>query len=307
MLFLAGVSATYGVASIWGQHLILDEDTWVATSKALVNDPTIQRDVASIIVTQIVDAVGFEKMVQSTLPPPFNFLSGTIAEKTNQLLVGVAVQVVKTDAFIGVWDSAVRAVHEEFVHNVDGSSTVTTLGSEGISLNVGPALDLLKDRLSSLGIPLLDNVDVSAIPIQVLLVNAPGLERIRTWVNAMRIGAIVFPAIAVIAGLVALLVARRRSLAIIAGGSGAIAGAAVVAVVVAAGKQQAIDRISGGVLGASSATIVVDKVISGLTTALLVSAVVGGSVIVGGIIGAVVFGRAASTATDPEPESETAM
>ena len=291
MLFLAGVSASMGVAAFWTQHEILDENTWVATSRALVNNPQLQDDVATSISNQIVDAVGVENFVQNTLPSPFNRLSGTIADKATELLTVATTQVVKTDAFLSVWESAVRAVHDEFVHDVDGSSSFTSIGSQGIYLEVGPALTQIEQQLSKMGVPLLDKVDLSKIDVRILLVDAPGLERIRTWVRVLRVAVIVLPAFALIAGLVGLLIARRRSLAIIAAGVGGLVGAATAAAIAAAGKSNAIDRISGGVLGRGSATIIVDQVASGLDHALVLAVVVSGVLIVVGVIAAVAYGR----------------
>ena len=255
LLFLAGLSATFGVASFWTQHAILDQDTWVATSKAIVNNPAVQQDVATALVAL------------------------------------ATVQVVQTDAFISVWESAVRATHDEFVRAVDGDNRFVSIDSQGLSLDLGTSLAEIRKQLNSNGIYVLDNANFQGLSLQLPLIDAPGLERLQTWVHALRIGAIVFPAFAVIAAIAGLLVARRRVFAIIASAIGALLGAGIVVLMASSGRDQAIDHIAGGVLGVASATVIVDQVLSGLDEALLLTSAVAVAVLVGGLMAAILTSR----------------
>mgnify|MGYP000709300479 CR=1 FL=1 len=298
LLFLAGVSATFGVASFWTERAILDEGTWVATSKAIVNNPKVQDDVAHAIATQIVTVVGVDDLVGGVLPGPLSALSGTVTEKVTDLIAVGAVQVVKTDAFVSVWESAVRATHDEFVHAVDGSNRFVSIDAKGLSLDVGSSLAEINKQLDQRGIHVLDNVNLSSINIKIQLVDAPGLERIRTWVRVLRVGSIVFPAVAVIAAIAGLLIARRRWLAVIAAAVGGFVGAGVVAFIASSGRDRAIEHISGGVLGVSSAGVIVDEVLSGLDSALLVSCAVAAVVLVVGLMAAVLTTRRRSASAN---------
>ena len=291
LVFLAGLSATFGVASFWTARSLLDADTWVATSKAIVNDPEVQNDVAQALATQIVTVVGVDDLVKGVLPGPLSGFSGTVTEKVTALITVATEQVVRTDAFIRVWESAVRATHDQFVHAVDGSGGAITLGADGLYLDLGGSLAEIDKQLDQRGINVLDAIDPSSIDLQILLVDAPGLERVRTWVRVLRVGAIVFPAVAVIAAVAGLLFARRRSFAVIAGGIGAIAGAAIVAFVSSSGRDRAIEHISGGVLGPASARVIVDEVTSGLDDALLVTGAVAAVIVLTGIVAAVLTSR----------------
>jgi hypothetical protein len=297
-LFLAGVSAVFGVASFWTARAILDEDTWVATSKAIVNNPQVQEDVARAIATQIVTVVGIDDLVGGVLPGPLSSLSGTVTERVTDLITVATVQVVKTDAFVSVWESAVRATHEEFVRAVDGSGRFVSIDSEGLSLDLGSSLAEIENQLNQRGIDILDNVNLSSIALKVPLVDAPGLERIQTWVQALRVGSIVFPAVAVIAAMGGLLVARRRWFAVMAGAVGVFVGAGVIALLTSAGRDRAIEEISGGVLGVSSAGVIVDEVLSGLDSTLLVVCALAGVALVVGLMAAVFSSRSRPNVPD---------
>jgi hypothetical protein len=298
LLFLAGISATFGVASFWTARSILDEDTWVSTSKAIVNNPEVQEDVARAIATQIVTVVGIDDLVSGVLPGPLGSLSGTVTETVTDLITVATVQVVKTDAFVSVWESAVRATHEEFVRAVDGSGRFVSIDSEGLSLDLGSSLAEIENQLNQRGIDILDNVNLSSIALKVPLVDAPGLERIQTWVQALRVGSIVFPAVAVIAAMGGLLVARRRWFAVMAGAVGVFVGAGVIALLTSAGRDRAIEEISGGVLGVSSAGVIVDEVLSGLDSTLLVVCALAAVALVVGLMAAVFSSRSRPNVPD---------
>lgn len=291
MVFLAGVSATFGVAAFWTQSELLDTNTWVATSTAIINDPQVQNDVATAIAVQVVESVGVEAFVQNALPAPLSGLSGSVTDAATTLITTATAAVVRTDAFVTVWDAAVRAAHEEFLHAVDGSSRFTELGPDGISLDVGASLDQVDQQLRQSGITVLDSVDLSAIDIKILLVDAPGLDRIRAWVDVLRVASIVFPAIAVLAAIAGMIFSRRRWIALIAGGVGALVGVVIVEVVALNGRSTAIDEIAGGVLGKGSARVVVDHVMSGLDDALIITSVIAVIIVTVGIAGTAVWPR----------------
>lgn len=268
MLFLAGLSATLGVASLRIETAILDEDTWVATSKAIVNNPQVQNDVANEIATQVMDLVGVNNFVASVLPELLSGFSGSLTNKVTELVADATVQVVRTDGFVKVLEAAIRATHDEFVRAVDGS-TRFTIDSKGLSLNVGPSLTEIQKQLQQRGIYVLDNLDTSSINLMILLVDAPGLEQIKTWVHTLRVGSIVFPAFAVLSAIGGLLIARRRWIAVIAGAIGALVGAVSIRVLASGGRNQAIEDITGGVIGVDSAKVIVDEGLSVLNRILL--------------------------------------
>ena len=298
LLFFAGVSAIFGFTSFWTERAILDEDTWVATSKAIVNNPKVQDDVARAIATQIVTVVGIDDLVSGVLPGPLGSLSGTVTERVTELVSVATVQVVKTDAFVRVWESAVRATHSEFVRAVDGSGRFVSIDSTGLSLDLGSSLAEIDKQLDQRGIDILDNVNLASIGLKIPLIDAPGLEKIQTWVRLLRTGSIVFPAVAVIAALGGLLVARRRWFAVMAGAVGVLLGAGVVALITSTGRDRAIEEISGGVLGVASAAVIVDEVLSGLDRALLVACALAAVALVVGLIAAIFSSRSRPSAPD---------
>jgi hypothetical protein len=166
-----------------------------------------------------------------------------------------------------------------------------TIDPEGLSLDLGSSLGEIDKQLDQRGIDILDNLNLASIDLNVPLVDAPGLEKIQTWVRILRLGSIVFPAVAVIAAMGGLLVARRRWFAV-------MAGAGVIALITSTGRDRAIEEISGGVLGVASAGVIVDEVLSGLDRALLVACALAAVALVGGLMAAIFSSRRRPNAPD---------
>jgi hypothetical protein len=83
-----------------------------------------------------------------------------------------------------------------------------------------------------------------------------------------------------------------------AGAVGVFVGAGVIALITATGRDHAIDEISGGVLGVSSAGVIVDEVLSGLDRALLVACGLAAVALVGGLMAAIFSSRSRPTFSD---------
>ena len=293
---LAGILAIGGLASYWATDEILSSNTWERTSKAIVSDPAVQQDVASAISEQIIEAVGLQSIISGLLPGVASGFAGPLADRAQELLTNVTVQAVRTDVFVNVWQAAVRSAHDEFVHAIDGTSGVTSLTSRGLELDLAGVIGEVQKQLDQRGIRVLDSVDASKIDISFLLVDAPGLDALRSWVKVLRVLVIVLPALAVILAIAAFVVARRRWYAVAALGAGGLLGAGLVALVESMGRDRAVDELSGGVIGTATAAVVVDHIVAGLDGAVLVASAVSLAVLIVGIMGVVVVAprRAAS-------------
>ncbi|MBU3701045.1 MAG: hypothetical protein FGM58_03235 [Acidimicrobiia bacterium] len=297
LALIAGFSAIAGFMSFWATDEILSSSTWESTGRALVENPAAQRDIAGAVAGQIIEAVGLERFVAGVLPGPLSGLSGTISNKATELLTDATVQVVRTEFFQGVWEQAVAAVHDRFVRAVDGSGGVTSITAKGIELDLGGIVGAVQEQLDRRGITVLDSIDASRIDVSYLLIDAPGLQNVRSWVRTLRILVIVLPAVAVIGAIAAFVIGRRRSFVAAALGAGGLVGAAVVGLVLRAGKAQAVEDLSGGVISPVTADAVVSHISSGVRGALLVSAAVALVVLVLGIVVAIVTSPARSTRT----------
>jgi len=287
LLFLAGVSMVAGVSAIWTRSQLLDTDTWTATSTAIATDPVVQADVARAIAEQIVASSDVEAAIAAALPGPLGPLAGPLTDGATTIIEQAVLQVVRTDAFVTIWEAAVRAAHTEFVADLEGNGRFTSIDSRGLSLDLRAVLETVRSALDDRGLTVLDSVDLSGVTVQVLLIDAPGLDNVRTAVAVLKTSSvlfIVFGAVSLIAGLV---IARRRWIAILSGGVGVLVGVASVTLLASVGRGRAALELVGGVLDRAAADAVVEHVAGGLRPLMLVCVVVGILMVVIGGIGTV--------------------
>lgn len=284
-LFLAAVSIVAGVSAIWTRNQLLDTDTWTATSTAIATDPIVQTDVARAIAEQIVSASDVESAISSALPGPLGQLAGPLTDGATSIVEQAVLQVVRTDAFVTVWDAAVRTAHTEFVADLEGRGRFTTIDSGGLSLDLRAVLTSVRSALDDRGITVLDQLDLSGITVTIPLIDAPGLANVRTAASVLRVSSVVLLVIGAVLLVLGLVITRRRWIAVLGGGVGALLGVVAMIVLVGAGRGRAATELTGGILDRAAADAVVDHVVAGLRPELLLCAAVGVlAVAVGGLV-----------------------
>ncbi len=291
LLALAGLAVAGAVAAAWTRSQLRDEDTWAATSQALVEDPAVREDVSRAIAVQVVSAAGVEDRLRGVLPGPLGRLADPITGGATDVIDQVTLQIVGTQAFADVWEAAVRASHQELLAALDGNGRFTRVDSGGISLDLAASLGQIQQALDDRGFDWLNGIDLSGIDVQVQLIDAPGLDRLRSFLDLLDIAVIALPVVAFIATGVGLVVARDRGLALVGGGVGLAIGAGLVAGASSVGRSEGIRRLDGGILGAAASRAVVDQVTSSLDPVLIVVALSGLAVAAVGIVISVVTHR----------------
>jgi len=294
LLFLAGMSLVAGTASIWTRSQLLDTDTWAATTTAIATDPVVQEQVARSIAEQIVASSDVEAAIAAALPGPLGQLAGPLAGGATTLIEQAVLQVVRTDAFVTIWDTAVRAAHSEFTADLEGRGTLTSIDSNGLSLDLGAVLESVRTALDDRGITVLDSLDLSSVDVRVLLIDAPGLDNTRTAVKTLRVVSIALFGFGAVCLVVGLLVARRRAMALLSGGVGMLFGVASVTLIAYVVRGRAATELTGGVLDRSAADAIVDHVTGGLRPVMLSGAVLAVALIVISGLGIVLSERRAS-------------
>ncbi|HEY6531683.1 MAG TPA: hypothetical protein VIY72_05230 [Acidimicrobiales bacterium] len=284
LVFLAGVSAVAAVTSVWTRSQLRDEDTWAATSEALLDDPLVRQDVADALAVQVMESSGVQDMIEGVLPGPLGLLADPLAGRATELLGQATLQLVETEFFADAWDRAVRASHAELLAALDGEGRFTQIGEQGIELDLGSTLTELRQVLNDRGVTIFDAIDLDSIDVQFLLIDAPGIERVRDVLDVLDILVVVLPIVAVGLAVVGLLVARRRAWAVTAGGVGGLVAVIAVSVLVEGGRGEAVDQLSGGILGRAAARAVVDHVTTEVDHMLVVSAVVAAGVVLVGAV-----------------------
>jgi TRAP-type uncharacterized transport system fused permease subunit len=203
----------------------------------------------------------------------------------------VALQLVRTDAFVSAWEVAVRNSHQELLAALDDKGRFTDITANGVELDLGSTLEQFRLLLDDKGLTFLDSIDLSGVDVSYLLIDAPGIQRLSDLLDVLDRLMVVLPIVAGVTAVVGLLVARRRSWALAAGGLGVLAGVALVWLAAEVGRDRAAEEFTGGILGPVAVEAVADHVVASLDSALLVVTAVGVALAVVGIVAAVATSR----------------
>jgi hypothetical protein len=290
LLVLAGLLTSLTVATAWLRAEVLDPDAWTGTTATVIQDPVVRADVAALLAERVVDAVDIEGRLGALLPFPLGGLAGPLDDGATDLVARGTEALVGTDAFAGVWEDASRAAWTEVVRSLRGEGRATAVVGGALVLDLEASLGLLRDQLVASGVPLVDDVDLSVVDAQFVLVEAPELERLERLVLAFDVAVVAFPAVAVLAGLAGVVLVRRVGIVLVAVGAGVVVGAGVGAVVASIARRIGTDVLAGGILGEEAARRVVASVASGVSGPILASAGVG---VVVALLGAVVWAASA--------------
>ncbi|GAA4377562.1 hypothetical protein GCM10023152_23480 [Agromyces bauzanensis] len=166
--------APVAVISAWARLELVDTERFVATFAPLAEDPAVQAyigDQVTAAIEEQVDIPGltadvFDGLRQLDLPPraeqALGLLEAPATQGLQSLVSGVVDRVVESDAFADIWATALRVTHRQFVAAMQGDpDAALAIGSEGtISVQLGPIIEAVKDRLEEQGVGF-----ASAIPV----------------------------------------------------------------------------------------------------------------------------------------------
>jgi len=260
LLVLGGLAAlAVGVPTAWVKHTVLDTDRYTAAVAPLIAEPAVQATVS----TALVEAVTSRTSVPEPLVGP---------------LTTAVSRVVASDAFVPVWERAVRESHEHALAALRGEGRGFALDEGTLSVELAPLVAALVPRLEAAGIPgagSLERVDGS-----VELVSSPELARAARAAEAVDRWGTAVLVLGVAMLVAAVLVSPRRGATLVWAGLGVVAVSAV--------HRLAWQTVTGGAQGEGAsdhgtARLVVAALGEGVGGLVTTVAAVGGVAVVLGV------------------------
>jgi len=273
LLVIGVVLVPVGATATWLRTTVTDTDTYVATITPLATDPAVTSFVEDRATARVVAAISDQHLVDRALAALENrglptaatralgLLAAPLAAQVEQVVRRVVTAVVESDQFATAWVAANRVAHAQLVAVLSRSpdGAIVDNGSN-VSIDIGNLVEPIEQRLVAAGVPLVDKLP--PITVSVPLLPSSDLDTARTAYNALRIGGVALPllALAFIAGGVAMARDRRRALVRVG------LGAAVACVVLVLGLSLARSHVASSLPpGASAAAVsVMDTVTEGL-------------------------------------------
>ncbi|MFT4468766.1 hypothetical protein ACMX2H_02555 [Arthrobacter sulfonylureivorans] len=285
LLTLACVLAPISVVGVWAGSVVSDTDRYVETVSPLINDPSVQADLTDAVTNAIFTHVDLKAVTDEAfnaisnlgLPPraeaALTALQQPMISGVENFVHSRVQQTISSPQFDTVWDRSNEIAHQQLVNLLEGNQGgAISAQNDTISVNLGPIVAQVKERLIAEGFSLaqnIPNVDVSYDLVQSdAVTQAQSAYRI---LNAFSIWLPIITGILFVAGV---LTARHRARAVMLGALGIVAAMLALGIALAVGRIAYLQALPGVVLSRDSAGMVFDTLVRFLRDSLRLTAVI---------------------------------
>lgn len=283
LVVAATVAALTSVLAVWVQRQVLDTNVYVHTSSALLADPALRTAVANYAVDEVYRRVDVEAELKDVLPNDADRFANLAAAALRPAAYQVVDQALRTWVLAGLWESANRQAHEQFVRTVvgGGGAGVSTEGGV-VRLELRPIL-VESTRRIGLGESLADRIPADAGSIEVLRSNE--LKTVQDGLRWLDAVAKFLPFVALGLYAFAVWLARdRRREALRDTGIGLVVGAGLLLLIVGAARGIVFDQVASEPQARDAASAVWRVVESPLNGALWAVIALGAVLTLGAVL-----------------------
>jgi hypothetical protein len=257
---VAALLTTPAGIAYWGQRTLNDGQRYLDTVGPLVESPQVQEAISTKAINAIEAQVDVEAILNDAFAgvitdrPRLQKLVGPLSGAVNGLIEREVREFVASDAFADVWIRVNTRAQQGLVRVLKGdTSGAVSVQGDQVVLDVSDVIDQVKARLVARGLTVVQNVPIPDTDKQIVLLDAPQLERAQTiyaFANPLARWLIVVVAALYLA---ALLLARRRPRMTVTIGVVLAANALLVAFCLSVGRQLFIDKLAASDFGPASA------------------------------------------------------
>lgn len=273
---VAGLVAVVALAAAlpigWVANHVASEDGYVAFTSDLVKDPTFRADVVQVVTDDVIARAG---------------VSDSFAPRVRQALDAAASRVVAQPAFATAFADAQRQSHRAVFGDARTLSPELDT-SDRLVIDLAPVAATIIDALTQ-------DLPVTVSPPEQLLVTVGGSNQRQAIeaVDRTPQQTVLLAGVAAVAAGISLLAARRRSTTTAWLGAGAILAAGAVHVAADQAVSYAIERNTAPSQVANRAQqLLADAAMNSFDRWLVIVAIAGAALVVVGLIGRAVTGRA---------------
>jgi hypothetical protein len=287
LITLACVLAPLSVTSVWASMELSDTDQYVETVAPLADDPAVQSALAAKVTTVIfenldVEAVAADALdtlaAQPNVPPrvaaALPTLAVPIADGVRSFTRDQVDTFFASPAFATIWDQVNRVAHEQVNKLLEGNQggAVSAQGNQ-ITLNLGPIVEQVKNRLVDRGFDLANNIPT--IDQTFVLVQSDVITDAQGFYSLLNTLGVWLPIIALALLGVGVGLARDRRRALLKGALGVTAAMLVLGVALTFARMWYVGATPANILTEQAAGNVFDTLVRFLRTGLRAVAVLG--------------------------------
>ncbi|MFI0905918.1 hypothetical protein ACH4TE_20640 [Streptomyces sioyaensis] len=237
LLLVGVVLLPLGLAAVRARAELTETDGYVAAVAPLAGNAAVQEAVVGDVTDGVMAHVrldGLLKAVPRAERPAVrrHFTRGIREYVTRQVR-----QVVTGRSFPAMWNGVHRTAHR----TLDGS--LTAPGRSAVTLDLTPVVERVRHQLSHNGVGLDLVRQVPRAGVQIVLLKAPDVPRVRAAYDLVHTGARLLPPAAALCLAGGLVLVQRRRQALIGAGAGCAAAAALLAVALALIRRRTLDAL----------------------------------------------------------------
>ncbi|MCH9836815.1 hypothetical protein K0U83_14195 [bacterium] len=247
------------VLTVWTRQTILDTDQYVQTVAPLAENEDIQEAVTFQVTELVAEAVDFQTLAEQAFPERA-ILAGALEFGAKSLITQVVSQLVKSDQFANVWESANRIGHENVVKVLTGSGNdvVETAGGR-IVLKLGPVANLAIAELDGrLGTNFAERFPVDELNQEFVIVESDDLSSVQSALGLLDSLSWITVILTTVLLIGAVLLAENRRLGFRRVGIAIVAPMIIALVLYSWGRGQYNDSLSASVRNPGAATAFFD-------------------------------------------------
>ena len=285
LLTLACVLAPISVVGVWAGSVVSDTDRYVETVSPLINDPSVQADLTNAVTDTIFAHVdlkavtdeAFKAISDLGLPPraqaALTALQQPMISGVENFVHSRVQQTISSPQFDTVWDRSNEIAHQQLVKLLEGNQGgAISAQNDTISVNLGPIIAQVKERLVAEGFGLAQNIP--NVNTSYELVQSDAVTQAQSAYRILNALSIWLPIVTGILFVAGVLTARHRARAVMLGALGVVAAMLALGIALAVARIAYLQALPGVVLSRDSAGLVYDTLVRFLRDSLRLTAVI---------------------------------
>lgn len=183
---------TVSVLARYARGEIIDTDRYVATVAPLASNPAVQDAVTTRASNAIIERIDVPQLIKEladatgrpNAPAIANLISGPVNDYVDNLVHSKVQEFVQSPRFETLWVNANTVAHKQLSGVLTGRGTdVVTVEGEQVSLEVGPIVNEVKDRLVQDGFSVASKIP--EVSLQVPVMTVEDLPKYQSYVRLL--------------------------------------------------------------------------------------------------------------------------
>ncbi|WP_181924026.1 hypothetical protein, partial [Streptomyces inhibens] len=237
LLLVGALLLPLSLAATWARAELTETDSYVAAVAPLAGNAAVQKAVVDDVTDGVMAHVRLDGLLKAVPRAERPAVRRHFTRGIREFVGKQVRQVVTGRGFPAMWNGVHRTAHR----TLDG--TLTASGDAAVTLDLTPVVERVKHQLSHNGMGLDILRRVPRAGVEIVLLKAPDVPRIRAVYDVVGTGAMLLPPAAALCLGGGLLLARRRRRALICTGAGCAAAAALLAALLALVRGRTLDAL----------------------------------------------------------------